>query len=68
MVTLCAFDFRRYQEVDEVKLQQIEKETKIPVLNNMALSFMRLAETNNVSIQEADSFLFRAKSLLEQVL
>eukprot|EP00355_Strombidium_rassoulzadegani_P009259 CAMPEP_0168621092 /NCGR_PEP_ID=MMETSP0449_2-20121227/7502_1 /TAXON_ID=1082188 /ORGANISM="Strombidium rassoulzadegani, Strain ras09" /LENGTH=72 /DNA_ID=CAMNT_0008662173 /DNA_START=301 /DNA_END=519 /DNA_ORIENTATION=- len=34
----------------------------------MALSFMRLAEVNIVSLEEADSFLFRAKSLLEQVL
>ena len=61
MQALCAYDFSKYKS----KKQETESKLKIPIVNNMALSFMMLAKED--SFNEI-RYLQKANGLLDQVL
>jgi hypothetical protein len=63
MVALCGFDSSQTEGTSNEA-----SDLKIKILNNMALGFMRLAETEGISCETADVFLRRSKTLLEKVL
>ena len=58
---MCAYDFSKHKD----KHSETESKLKIPIVNNMALSFMMLA-TQELSSKA--SHLERANGLLDQVL
>ena len=58
---MCAYDFSKHSD----KRQETESKLKIPIVNNMALSFMMLANEDAPNKQE---YLQKANGLLDQVL
>ena len=60
MQALCAYDFSKHKE----KIKETESQLKIPIVNNMALSFMLLAKQDAGNVK----YLQRANGLLDQVL